>query len=365
MYTKAAVVCEYDEPILVETLVLDEPKNNEIMIRMAATGVCHSDISVIDGNLYYDLPIVLGHEGAGVVEKIGPGVCNVQPGDHVILSFVSYCDQCTMCQQGHVVLCNGFRAGGGRLLDDTCRFHTVEGTPVEQMARIGTMSEYTVVPEQSVIKIDKHYPLEQAALVGCGITTGVGAVLNTAQVKPGSTVAIIGAGGVGLNVIQGAVLANARQIIAVDIVSDKLDTALAFGATDVIDATKGDPVKAVRALTHGGVDYAFEAIGNAQTAEQAYRMIRITGTAVVVGIAPPDATVAIRLQQLTMSQRKLIGSFYGSAIPHIDMPKILTWYEQDRLKIDELITATYTLDRVNYALDDLRAGKNTRGVIVF
>jgi len=365
MYTKAAVVCEYNAPVLVETLKLDEPRVNEVTVRMVATGVCHSDLSVIDGTLYYDLPIVLGHEGAGIVEKVGPGVSRVQPGDHVIMSFVSYCEQCTMCQQGHVVLCNGFRAEGGHLLDDTCRFYSQEGAPIQQMARIGTMSEYTVVPEQSVIKIDKHYPLEQAALVGCGITTGVGAVLKTAKVTPGSTVAVIGTGGVGLNVIQGAVLAGARQIVAVDIDSGKLDMALAFGATDVINATEGDPVKAVRALTHGGVDYAFEAIGNVETAEQAYRMVRITGTAVIVGIAPPDAAVEIRLQQLTMSQRKLIGSFYGSAIPHVDMPKILTWYDQGKLKIDELITAKYTLDQVNNALDDLKAGKNARGVIVF
>jgi len=363
--TQAAVVHEHNSPVTIETLMLEEPKAGEIMIRMAATGVCHSDHSVITGTIYYDPPVVLGHEGAGVVERVGPGVSRVQPGDHVILSFVTYCGECSMCKEGHVVLCNGFKAGGGRLLDDTCRFYTQEGDPVQQMARIGIMSEYTVVPEQSVIKIDKHYPLDQAALVGCGITTGIGAVLNTAKVPIGASVAVVGAGGVGLNIIQGAALAQASQIIAVDIEPRKLEMALDFGATHVVNANEGDPVKAVRSLTGGGADYVFEAIGNAQTADQAYRMVRITGTAVIVGIAPPKETMSVRLQQLTMSQRKLMGSFYGSAIPHVDMPKILTWYDEGKLKIGELITATYALDQVNEALADLKAGENARGVILF
>lgn len=366
MRTKTAVVYELDKPVVVDDLELADPKAQEVLIRMVGSGVCHSDLSVVNGTIYHDPPIALGHEGAGVIEHVGAGVSYVRPGDHVVLSFVSYCGQCRMCRMGRVSLCQGFSTRPGYLLDDTCRLHNKSGQTIPQLARIGTMSEYAVVPEQSLIKIEPHYPLEKAALVGCGVTTGVGAVLNTAKVEPGSWVAVIGAGGVGLNVIQGAVLASAERIIAVDRVAWKLDFAQSFGATDLVNASEGDPVEAVRALTQGqGVDYAFEVIGHTSTIEQAYAMIRPFGTAVIVGMARPDAQAAIPAQNLVVTEKRLIGSFYGSAVPRTDMPRLLDLYDQGRLKLDELITQTYRLEQINEAFADMEAGKNARGVILF
>jgi S-(hydroxymethyl)glutathione dehydrogenase/alcohol dehydrogenase len=366
MRTQAAVVYEHDKPVVVDDLELDDPKDNEVLIRMVASGVCHSDLSIVNGTIYYDPPVTIGHEGAGVVEHVGAGVRYVRPGDHVVLSFVSYCGECQMCQRDRVNLCEGFSARRGYLLDDTCRLHNKTGKPIPQMARIGTMSEYTVVPKQSLVKIDPHYSLEKAALVGCGVTTGVGAVLNTAKVEPGSSVAVIGTGGVGLNAIQGAVLASAERIIAVDRVEKKLDFARGFGATDVVSASEGDPVEAVKQLTGGkGVDYAFEVIGNPNTIEQAYAMIRRGGTAVVVGVAHADTRVSLPAQEMPLSEKRLIGSYYGSAVPRIDMPKILKLYDEGKLKLDELITQNYRLGQINEAFADMEAGKNARGVILF
>lgn len=366
MQTRTAVVYEHNKPLAVEPLDLSDPKANEVLIRMAASGVCHSDLSVINDTIHYDPPVALGHEGAGVIEQIGKDVTYVRPGDHVILSFVSYCGTCRMCRMGRVCLCKGFSARRGHLLDDTCRLHNKAGQSIPQMARIGTMSEYAVVPEQSLIKIDARYPLDKAALVGCGITTGVGAVLNTAKVEPGSGVAVLGTGGVGLNVIQGAVLAGAERIIAVDLADRKLDFARRFGATDVVNASETDAVEAVREITDGyGVDYAFEVIGHPETIIQAYDMVRPAGTAVVIGAAHHQAELRLPAQNLIFSEKRLIGSFYGSCAPRVDMPRLLKLYEEGRLKIDELITRTYRLEQVNEAFADLEAGKNARGLIVF
>ena len=253
---------------------------------MGASGVCHSDLSVVNGTIYFDPPVALGHEGAGIVERVGDKVTYVKPGDHVILSFVTYCEACPMCDLDRVCLCKGFSARRGYLLDDTCRLHNARGQDIIQMSRIGTMSELSVVPEQALIKIDPGYPLDRAALVGCGVTTGVGAVLKTARVEPGSSVAVIGSGGVGLNAVQGAVLADAESIIAVDLMDNKLEYARQFGATDTVNASEVDAVEAVRELSGGlGVDYAFEAIGSSVTIRQAFDMVRPAGTAVAIGLA--------------------------------------------------------------------------------
>ncbi|MCZ6680824.1 MAG: Zn-dependent alcohol dehydrogenase [Candidatus Poribacteria bacterium] len=366
MQTKAAVVYEHNKAVVVEELDLEEPKADEVLIRMAASGVCHSDLSVVNGTIYYDPPVSLGHEGAGVVERVGENVSYVRPGDHVVLSFVSYCGSCRMCQMERASLCEGFSARRGRLLDDTCRRHNKAGQPIPQMARIGTMAEYSVVPEQSLIKVDSHYPLDKAVLVGCGVTTGVCAVLNTAKVEPGSWVAVIGTGGVGLNAIQGAVLAGAERIFAIDRVPKKLDFARDFGATDTVNASDCDPVEAMQDLTGGkGVDYAFEVIGNSETIEQAYAMVRPAGTAVVIGLARPEAQVSLPASSIVQTEKRLIGSFYGSAVPRVDMPKLLQLYDEGKLKIDELITQNYRIEEINEAFADMEAGKNARGVILF
>lgn len=364
--TQAAVVYAHNQAVVVEELTLDEPKAGEVLLRMVASGVCHSDLSVVNGTIYYDPPVVLGHEGAGIVERVGEGVTKVKAGDHVVLSFVSYCGKCKMCQTGRVCLCRGFTAPRGLLLDGTARLHNAKGEDIPQMARIGTMSEYAAVPEQSVIPIAAHYPLDRAALVGCGVTTGVGAVFNTAAVEPGSTVTIIGAGGVGLNVIQGAALAGAERVIVVDVVAEKLEFARRFGATDLVNAKEGDPVAAVLALTEGlGSDYAFEVIGNPMTIAQAYAMVRPAGMAVIVGLTRMDAHVEIPTGDMVRTEKQLIGSFYGSSRPHEDMPKLLGLYDEGKLKLDELITSTYRLDQINEAFADMEAGRNARGVILF
>jgi S-(hydroxymethyl)glutathione dehydrogenase/alcohol dehydrogenase len=366
MKTKAAVVYEHDKPVVVDDLELDDPKANEVLVCMAASGVCHSDLSVVNGTIYYDPPISLGHEGAGVIEDVGEDVSYARPGDHVLLSFVSYCGACRMCQMGRVTLCEGFSTRRGYLLDDTCRRHDKAGQSIPQQARIGTMSEYSVVPERSLVKIKPRYPLEKAVLVGCSVTTGVGAVLNTAKVEPGSWVAVIGTGGVGLNVIQGAVIAGAERIFAVDVVPKKLDFARSFGATDLVNASDCDPVEAIQDLTGGeGVDYAFEVIGNPKTIEQAYAMVRRAGTAVAIGVCRQDAQVSLPAQELIMAEKRLMGSFYGSSAPRVDMPKLLKFYDEGKLKLDELITRNYRLEEINEAFADMEAGKNARGVILF
>lgn len=366
MRTKAAVVYEHNAPVVVEEVVLDDPRDHEVVVRMVATGVCHSDYSLMTGTIYYDPPVVMGHEGAGVIEKVGAEVTYVQPGDHVVLSFVTYCGECAMCQMEKPTLCTGYDAVRGAMLDGTFRFHNDRGQKLAQMARIGTMSELIVAPEQALVKIDPSYPLDKAALVGCAVPTGVGAVLNTAQVKPGSSVAVIGTGGVGLNAIQGAVLADARQIIAVDINDHKLEYATSFGATDVVNAAEVDPVAAVKALTGGlGVDYAFEVIGNPVTVKQAYDMTRPAGTAVIVGLTRPDASITVPTVELVRYEKRLLGCFYGSVVPRRDFPKYLQWYAEGKLKIDQLITAHYRLDQINEAFAAMEAGQNARGVILF
>ena len=366
MKTRAAVMYEHNQPVVVEELDLEEPKANEVLVRTAASGVCHSDLSVVTGAIYYDAAVVLGHEGAGIIERVGEDVADFQPGDHVILSFVTYCGDCHMCQMEKVCLCESYDVPHGFQLDGTYRLYNKSGEGILQMARIATMSEYMVVPQQNLVKIDDHYSLAQAALVGCGVTTGVGAVLNTAKVEPGSSVAIIGTGGVGLNAIQGAVLAQAEKIIAVDIAQKKLDFAKRFGATDVVNAAECDPIEAVRELTDGrGVDYAFEVIGNPKTIVQAYRMVRAAGTAVIVGMAHHEMEFSIPAQHFVASERQIIGSFYGSCQPRVDMPKLLNLYAEGKLKLDELITKHYQLDQINEAFTDMEAGENARGVIVF
>ena len=366
MKTRAAVVYEHDAPVVVDTLTLDDPREHEVLLRMGASGVCHSDLSVVNGTIYFDPPVALGHEGAGVVERVGDNVTYVKPGDHVILSFVTYCENCPMCDRDRVCLCKGYSARRGYLLDDTCRLHNARGQDIIQMSRIGTMSELAVVPEQALIKIDPGYPMDKAALVGCGVTTGVGAVLRTAQVEPGSTVAVIGTGGVGLNAIQGAVLADAERIIAVDLVERKLEFARQFGATDTVNASEVEAVEAVVELSGGlGVDYAFEAIGSSVTIRQAFDMVRPAGTAVAIGLARSDDMVPVPPQTLILSEKKLIGSYYGSSRPRVDMPKYLRLYDEGKLMLDELITQTYRLEQINEAFADMEAGKNARGMLLF
>jgi S-(hydroxymethyl)glutathione dehydrogenase / alcohol dehydrogenase len=364
---RAAVFYEYNAPLKIDDITLDKPKRGEVMVKVAASGVCHSDLSVVNGTLPFPPPpAILGHEGAGVVQEIGEGVTAVQPGDHVILSWRPSCGRCGYCVTGRPQLCQtiGMALLQGYLPDGTTRFHKGD-TEIRIFTGVASFAEYTVVPETGVVKIRKDVPLEAAALVGCGVMTGVGAVINTAKVEAGSSVAVIGCGGVGLNVIQGAVLAGAEKIIAVDLNPKKLELARQFGATRCVNPADGDSVTQVLGLTDGlGVDYAFEVIGRADTAVQAYNSIRPGGTAVVVGVAKPDDMMTIPALSL-LQEKTLKGSIYGSARPSVDMPKLLDLYLGKRLKLDELVSRRITLEQVNEAFQWMEKGEVARSVIVY
>jgi S-(hydroxymethyl)glutathione dehydrogenase/alcohol dehydrogenase len=364
---KAAICYEHDKPVRVEEIDLDGPGRNEVRVRMVASGVCGSDRSVITGLLPLPLPCVLGHEGAGIVEEIGEGVTHVAEGDPVVLSWVTSCDSCYYCRSGRPNLC-GLGAKINRICmmpDNTSRLHK-DGQDLHSFSALGTMAESATVPASAAVKVPKETPLDKAALVGCAVMTGVGAVFKTAEVTPGSHVAVFGAGGVGLNTIQGAALAGAETVIAVDINPRKLEFAETFGATHTVDASKDDPVNAIKSITRGlGADFAFEVIGQAESIQQAWSACRRAGTCVVIGLGSYSESVGINTFLLPALEKKLIGSWYGTANPHLDVPKLLALYRAGKLKLDELVTKTYKLEEINQAFSDMTSGVNARGVIHF
>ena len=311
MKTIKAVVARGLNDYSVEELTLDPPKAGEVLVKMKATGICHSDLSVINGTIPVPFPMVLGHEGAGVVEEIGEGVTNVQPGDHVTLSFVPHCGECFHCLRSEPYLCLK-STPDGKMMDGTTRVHK-DGEDINVMQFLGNMAEYAVVPSMCLAKIDDDIDMKAAALVGCGVTTGVGAALKTAEVKPGSTVAVFGAGGVGLSIIQGAKIAGAAKIIAVDLSDEKLKVALDVGATDTINAA-GDPVQEIMELTGGiGVDYGFEAIGIPAVVDQAQKATRRGGTMTVVGVGKLDQKLELNALMFPLTAKTIKGSMYGRA----------------------------------------------------
>ncbi len=364
---KAAVCYEHDQPVRVEDIVQDGPRRNEVQVRMVASGVCASDHSVITGLLPLPLPCVLGHEGAGIVEAVGEGVTHLAKGDPVVLSWVTSCGACYYCLVGRPNLC-GLGAKINRICmmpDNTSRLHK-NGKDLHSFSALGTMAESATVPARAAVKVPQDTPLDRAALVGCAVMTGVGAVFNTAQVPPGSHVAVFGAGGVGLNTIQGAALAGAETVTAVDVNPRKLEFAKTFGATHTVDASKEDPVNAIKEITRGiGADFAFEVIGRAESIQQAWSACRRAGTCVVIGLGSYSESVGMNAFLLPALEKKLIGSWYGSANPHLDIPKLLALYRAGKLKLDELVTRTYKLDEINQAFSDMTSGVNARGVIHF
>ena len=364
MKIKAAVLYEANKPLVVETVDLDEPQHEEVLVRIAAAGVCYSDYHIMKGEWTMPLPMVLGHEAAGVVEKVGPGVSRVAPGDHVILNFRPNCGTCRHCVVGRPVLCSGVETPRWLMFDGTCRLHK-DGQDIQHFTRTASFAEYAVVQESGAVPVRKDMPLDKASLVGCAVMTGVGAAINTAKVEPGSSVLVIGCGGVGLNVVQGARLAGADRIIAVDTLQNKLSYARDFGATDTLVASEGDVVERVLEMTGGGVDYAFEAIGNSKTILQAYEATGLGGKTVVVGMAPEDDEVAVNALSLPRSEKALMGSWYGSARPWVDFPRLVNLYINGRLEIDSMISRTYKLEEINEAYDALGAGEVARSVIVF
>jgi NDMA-dependent alcohol dehydrogenase len=362
---KAPVLHKVREPLVVEDVELDSPKAGEVLVKMAASGVCHSCLHAADGSWSPpSTPMVLGDEGAGIVEQVGPGVSRLKPGDHVVLSWAPNCGYCRACVTGHPVRCEN-RPQGGTLLDGTTRMH-LNGQDVYHYASIATFGSYSVVPESAAIKIRDDVPLETAALIGCSVMTGVGAVLNTARVQAGESLVVFGCGGIGLNAVQGGRLASAEPLIAVDIADNKLEYARALGATHTLNAAREDVPARVRELTEGrGADHAVVAVGSTQVVGVAWSALGRGGTCVVVGLPPVGETIQIDPGSLVGPERRLVGSCYGSASVFADFPRMVNLYLSGKLKIDELITRRYAIDEANEAFRALAAGELARGILVF
>lgn len=361
-----AVVCRGVNEVAVEEILVEAPQHGEVMVKMFACGICHSDQNIIDGSIPAPMPVVIGHEGAGEVVAVGPGVEHLKVGDRVVNSFVSVCGKCRYCISGKASLCDQASKSAYTLPNGALRTRDAAGAPLHVLCGLGAMSEYATMHVDNVVKVDADVPLDRAALVACGVMTGVGAAINAAKVEPGSICVVFGCGGVGLNAIQGCAISGAAMIVAVDTVDLKLELARQFGATHTINAkTEASIVKALRKLTGGGADYCFECVGHGETVAQAYGALAKGGTAVVVGVAKSTDMTSIRTMTLPFEAKRLIGTYYGDARPQLDFPRLINLYRIGKLKIDELITRTYRIDEVAQAFADLKAGRNARGVIIF
>ncbi len=365
MKIQAAVLHEPGASFSIETIDLDPPRDGEVLVRVVAAGVCHSDWHLVTGATAHAMPVVAGHEGAGVVEAIGPGVERVSVGDHVALNWAPSCGNCFYCLHDRPSLCGTFvePIWAGTMLDGTTRL-SKDGAPVYHFSALACFADYAVVPAAACVPLDKGVPLSIAALIGCAVTTGVGAVLNTAQVKPGSSVAVYGAGGVGLSIIMGAKLAGAGRIIAVDTRETKSDMARSFGATDFLPAGP-DTVDSIRRMTSGrGADYVFEAIGSPPVQEECLAAVRPGGTVVLAGVAPMGSGTNLPGAIITRQEKTITGTYYGSANPARDFPLYADLYRQGKLDLDRLISRTYRLDQINEAYADMLNGEVARGLIL-
>jgi S-(hydroxymethyl)glutathione dehydrogenase / alcohol dehydrogenase len=360
---KAAIFHGPNQPLTIEDVEVDKPQDREVLIKTAHSGVCHSDLHFVDGFYPYPAPAILGHEAAGIVEEVGKQVTYVKPGDHVIACLSVFCGYCAQCMSGHPNRCAN-KSATQRAANDKPRL-SQKGKPINQFLDISSYCEKMLLHENAVVKIRDDIPLDRAALIGCGVTTGVGAVLRTAKIEPGSTVAVFGAGGVGLAAIQGAKIAGARQIIAVDKFEGKLAMAKRLGATHTVDASSSDPVEEIKKLTGGpGVDYSFEAIGLKVAAEQAFNSVKPGGTATVIGMIPVGQKVELD-GYMFLTERKLQGSNMGSNRFRIDMPQYIDFYLQGRLNLDDMISKHDKLENVNDAFRAMKAGEVARTVIDF
>ena len=362
MVMKAAVMREPHTLLEIEEVETGKPGPREVLIRTGASGVCHSDLHYVDGLYACKMPTILGHEAAGTIEAVGELVTYFRPGDRVITCLSVFCGVCDKCLKGELVNCR--RVGLTRRPNEPPRLHKGDEV-IHQAMSLSSFAEYMLVHENAGVKVDDDVPIEVQALIGCGVTTGVGAVLNTARIEPGSTVAIIGCGGVGLSAVNGAAIAGAGRIIAIDAVEDKLAFAQKVGATDVIDASGGGVVEKVMNLTGGlGVDYSFEAIGKKETAEQAFDMLDKGGTATIIGMIPEGTKIQLDGPSF-LKERKIQGSNMGSNRFRIDMPRYVEFYLQGRLKLDEIVSKKIRLEEVNQAFEDMKEGHVARSVITF
>jgi len=367
MKARAAVLFEPKQKLSIEMVDVPGPREDEVLVHMAAGGVCHSDLHVMKGDLAAPLPAILGHEGSGTVAEVGPKVKDVQVGDNVVPLWRLSCGECEYCTGGRPALCGAgieVRRTGSLPLGGTG--FTLKGKEIKRFGGVSTFAEYSVIPEKALLKIPKGFPLDRAALLGCAVITGYGAVAYAAQVRPASLVAVFGAGGVGLNVIQTAALSGAGMVIAVDLLDNKLEFARQFGATHLVNASHGNPVEQIRALTGSrGVDFAFEVIGLPVTMRQAFDVLARRGVAVIVGIGPTKAEVTIPVIPLAWEDRVLMGTLYGSARPRIDILKLIGLYRAGKLKLDELLTRSYPIEQINEAYAALERGEVARSVVTF
>jgi S-(hydroxymethyl)glutathione dehydrogenase/alcohol dehydrogenase len=358
---KAAVLHAANQPLTIEEVGLTKPQSREVLLRTAFAGLCHSDLHFIEGLYPHPTPVVLGHESAGIVEAIGDGVTYVKPGDHVITCLSVFCGTCPQCVTGHPNLCENIEV---KMPPGVARRMTWKGGHMNQAFNLSSFAEQMLVHENAMVKIDTDIPLDRAALVGCGVMTGVGAVFNAAKVEPGATVAVIGCGGVGLSAVNGAALAGAERIIAIDTLASKLELARELGATDTLNASNADPVQQVRELTGGGVHYSFEALGTKATAEQAFGMLRPGGTATIIGMVPFGVKIELHGYDF-LRDRKLQGTSMGGNRFRVDMPRLLSLWRQGRLKLDHLISGRLKLEQVNEGFAALKSGAPVRQLIDF
>ena len=373
MKTRSAVLREMElprpfaqsQPLHIETLDLDAPGFGEVLVNVKAAGLCHSDLSVINGSRPRPMPMALGHEAAGVVVEVGAGVSDLAPGDHVVCAFVPSCGHCLPCQEGRPALCEPGAAANnaGTLLSGAHRLH-MHGETVHHHLGVSGFADYAVMARNSLVKVDKEVPFDEVALFGCAVMTGVGAVVNTARIQPGSTVAVVGLGGVGLSALLGARVAGALRIVAIDINPAKLQLARELGATDAFDSRDPDVVAAVKSATGGGVDYAFETAGAVKAMDVAYQVTKRGGTTVTTGLPDPSHHFSFPQVTLTAEERTVKGSYVGSCVPSRDIPRFIELYKQGRLPVDKLLTDRLALENINEGFDRLDRGEASRLVVV-
>lgn len=367
MKGRAAVVRDVEHGVALETVEVDEPQAGEVLVRLVASGICGSDLHVLHGRSNAaSFPMVLGHEGAGVVEAVGPGVDGFAPGDHVVLALYGPCGDCPACALGRFVHCEGaarVEAIFGRMADGSTRLHTAEGDALHPMVGTGTLAEYEVVRAAQLVKIDDDLPLDVLCLAGCGVTTGLGAAWNVAELWPGAAVAVVGCGGVGLNIVQGARIAGATTIVAVDPSPSRRALAEQLGATAVVDPTGTDITEAVRSGAGRPVDVTFEAVGSPEVVAQTFDAVRPGGLCVVVGVMPPGTTIPIEGRSL-FADRRLVGCIGGNTLPRRDIPTIAALYRQGSLELDALVSTRHALDDVSAAIAEAQAGEVARTVVL-
>jgi len=362
---KSAVLNNVGGPFIIQDVELLPPQKNEVRVKLKAAGLCHSDWHFVEGKVHRPFPCILGHEGAGIVEELGEGVTSLRKGQHVVLNWAPSCHKCYYCQHGDTGLCETWQDWRkGTMMDGSTRFR-IDGQPAHQFTVFSTFTEQTIVPVEGCVPIEDDIPFEIAALVGCAVTTGVGATLNTVDVRPGDSVAVYGCGGVGLSILQGARLSNAQPIIGVDNDPDKEAIAKQFGATHFVLAGDDAHTKVKELTEDRGVDWAFEAVGPPAVQEAAYQAIRSGGALVVVGLAPVGSTTSFSGTDMHRGQKRILGSFFGSCDPSREFPRLLGFYRSGQLQIEEMISKRYSLDQINEGYADLLKGGHKRGVLIF